>query len=672
MMKLNILILRIRFSKKIEKFKFINLNIYILQNMAHFNIPDFKIQSNNNNIVKKSKHDYTIDDEYPLDIQPKFVKIYLKPHQLKSLRRMKLMENNQINLTKDNVEHNFQNNEIKINTRFGILADKVGSGKSYIILSLISDKKYLDFNIENIYSSQHSLITIKKNIIENELGILYIKSNILVIPHSLLKQWQGYIDNITNINPFYIKTKKNIEEYWDTSVMDNTIDLIVIISTRLRDFYSSKSNYDTKNCLTSYFSRIIYDEADSINISLIPYINSLFTWFMTGSINNLLNPHGSYNYINNPNGWGYKTEKINGVHNTGFIKDFMIHLGHSHKYINTFIVKNNEETVDQLLALPQPIFTDIICKKTQELNILGDILDKNVIELLQMGDMKKAMESLNLEMVDEDNIIKLTNKKLLNELENLQIEREGKIKMNYSSTNSKLEAIQKMDNKINEVQNKIDKIKERIMGSDLDPIMMTEIENPVITPCCNNKFDFESISLWYKEAKDKECPMCRKPLHLNKLIYLVDKSKIKQTNEIIEKSKINEKKKLTYNYEENFKEDNIIYVLKKNIMKRKHKILVFSNSDESFNIITNKMKDLKHKHLKGTSSHIANVLNEFKNSDLNILFMNAKYFGAGLNIENATDIIFYHEMDKDLETQIIGRAQRMGRVGQLNIWKFKY
>jgi SNF2 family DNA or RNA helicase len=107
-------------------------------------------------------------------------------------------------------------------------------------------------------------------------------------------------------------------------------------------------------------------------------------------------------------------------------------------------------------------------------------------------------------------------------------------------------------------------------------------------------------------------------------------------------------------------------------MNRNHKILVFSNSDESFNIITKKMKDLKHKHLKGTSSHIANVINEFKTSDLNLLFMNAKHFGAGLNIENATDIIFYHEMDKDLETQIIGRAQRMGRIGQLNIWRFKY
>jgi hypothetical protein len=611
---------------------------------------------------------YSIDDEYPLDIQPKNVKISLKPHQLRSLRRMKLMENNKFNLIRDNkkVEHNFEESSIEINSRFGILADKVGSGKSYVVLALISDNNFLDFNLVEKTISNNSLISISKTYKESDKNILYIKSNLLIIPHSLFTQWKGYISNITNINTHYIKTKKDVQEYWETGVLDTTINLVLIISTRLRDFCSEKENYDINNELTSYYSRVIFDEVDSINISLIPYISSIFTWLITGSINNLLNPQGSYKYTNNPYGYGYKTEKINGIHNTGFIKDFMSHLDHINSYMKTFYVKNNDITIDQLLALPEPIVNEIICKKPAEFNILNGILDNNVMEYLQMSDMKKAMEALNLEIADEDNIISLTNKKLINELENLQIERDAKSKMNYSTPAAKLEAIQKIDQKIKDVQDKIDKIKERILGSNLDPIMMTEIQNPVITPCCNNKFEFESLTSWYNETKDKECPMCRKPLQLNKLIHLVKKTEDKKE---VKPKKVEKKK---YVYEENEKEDNIIYILKNKILNRNHKLLVFSNSDESFNIITNKMKDLKHKHLKGSSTHIANILNEFKTSDLNILFMNAKYFGAGLNMENATDILFYHEMDKDLETQIIGRAQRMGRVGQLNIWKMRY
>ena len=35
--------------------------------------------------------------------------------------------------------------------------------------------------------------------------------------------------------------------------------------------------------------------------------------------------------------------------------------------------------------------------------------------------------------------------------------------------------------------------------------------------------------------------------------------------------------------------------------------------------------------------------------------------GAGINLQEATDIILYHEMNEDLSTQIIGRANRIGR-----------
>ena len=41
--------------------------------------------------------------------------------------------------------------------------------------------------------------------------------------------------------------------------------------------------------------------------------------------------------------------------------------------------------------------------------------------------------------------------------------------------------------------------------------------------------------------------------------------------------------------------------------------------------------------------------------------MNAQHYGSGLNLQMATDIVIYHEMVKELETQVIGRAQRLGR-----------
>jgi SNF2 family DNA or RNA helicase len=53
---------------------------------------------------------------------------------------------------------------------------------------------------------------------------------------------------------------------------------------------------------------------------------------------------------------------------------------------------------------------------------------------------------------------------------------------------------------------------------------------------------------------------------------------------------------------------------------------------------------------------------------LNMLFVNARSFGSGLNLENTTDIIMFHKLDSELEKQVIGRAQRFGRSEPLNIW----
>ena len=48
--------------------------------------------------------------------------------------------------------------------------------------------------------------------------------------------------------------------------------------------------------------------------------------------------------------------------------------------------------------------------------------------------------------------------------------------------------------------------------------------------------------------------------------------------------------------------------------------------------------------------------------------LNAKYFGAGMNLQMATDIVIYHRFNRELEEQVIGRAQRLGRKTTLNIF----
>ena len=47
--------------------------------------------------------------------------------------------------------------------------------------------------------------------------------------------------------------------------------------------------------------------------------------------------------------------------------------------------------------------------------------------------------------------------------------------------------------------------------------------------------------------------------------------------------------------------------------------------------------------------------------------MNSINSGDGLNLQEATDIILYHNVSTGLETQILGRANRIGRNINLSV-----
>ena len=66
------------------------------------------------------------------------------------------------------------------------------------------------------------------------------------------------------------------------------------------------------------------------------------------------------------------------------------------------------------------------------------------------------------------------------------------------------------------------------------------------------------------------------------------------------------------------------------------------------------------------------LIERFKNNDINVLLLNTEYYGTGLNLQFATDIVLYHRFTKEFEEQIIGRAQRMGRTTKLNVYYLMY
>jgi hypothetical protein len=122
------------------------------------------------------------------------------------------------------------------------------------------------------------------------------------------------------------------------------------------------------------------------------------------------------------------------------------------------------------------------------------------------------------------------------------------------------------------------------------------------------------------------------------------------------------KSKFLNNYIESLKDNN-------------NKIIIFSDYSSVFQHIESICDKYEIKYVdldKGNIKDIDTAVSEYKFGDAKILLSNSTLFGCGMNFENSSDILFVHKMDKDMEQQVIGRAQRMGRKSVLNIIYLEY
>lgn len=112
----------------------------------------------------------------------------------------------------------------------------------------------------------------------------------------------------------------------------------------------------------------------------------------------------------------------------------------------------------------------------------------------------------------------------------------------------------------------------------------------------------------------------------------------------------------------------------------KTKSVIYTKYDESLDKISAHLDDLgiPYDMLKGTAKQLSKIVDRFQ-KDNDILLVNGEEYCAGLNLQFADNLIFMHRftvggtsIDSNIEEQIIGRLQRLGRKTQLNIHYISY
>jgi len=589
--------------------------------------------------------------------QPDKIITKLKPHQLTSLYKAMMMENTGDITYKIKDFHQYSHlffeneniinpeineTEITIKTNIGILGDKVGYGKTLLGLSLIASNKLDNIHINPIYmknfASPHHYnylnITVSNNLIQKKPNI--INSTLVVVPRGpVYVQWEKTILEKTSLKMISITNmnfiKANLPKYDGSNekeIMDffETFDLVLIKNTTLKVLISYYSGCD---CLRSW-KRMMVDEAHDIINNIPTHMNYYYLWLITGTYNDLFTKTGYSHYISG-------------------IKELM-----NRNSIASIIVKNSNDFIKNSFDIPEPNETYYLCKLPTNYHIAKKFINSSVLEKINANDFAGAIRELGGKNETEDNIIELVSRDLRRGLFNLRMElsfiqsqdineEEKELKIN----NIKVK-IEVQENKINELTNRIKDFKENSCA-----ICMDVLQDPVLLEC-THLFCGGCIFNWLNR-NNNNCPNCRKSIgDLNKLTAIVKKA----TNHQNKKDEIYSK------------EDTLLKIIENN---PDGKFLVFTQIDNGFEVFKTKlrMNNISFELLKGTTSHMLNVLERFKNGITKIILLNTQYAGSGIEINYATDVIIFHSMGLDKQ-QAIGRAQRVGRTSKLNIHNLCY
>lgn len=590
--------------------------------------------------------------------QPNDINIFLKPHQLTLLKRCIDMENNTIKLKSfKSVQDNVHEDD-EMTTRLGVIGDRVGSGKSYVILSLI-----LSNDISNCRAGQRDNI-IKSYGMNNVIFKLVqtkkvIKTNLLVIPHNLTNQWTTYISTFSSRIKYLIINKKTITDLLDNKINVEEYDLIMVTSTYYNRFAAFFADKKVK------FQRVFYDEVDNLSIPGCRQLDSRFTWLVTASFGNVLYPRGHSTWDPNlhRNVW-FAT----GIINSGHIKNLLLDMWHNvpRALTKLLVAKNDDKYVERSLVLPSIIKSLIKCKTPQSIRILNGIVDRNIIDALNADDVQSAISFISPTNKDtEENIVKMMISKYNTQISNLNLKLDYVNNMIHENESEKQQEIAKINTKIEELQNKIQMIKNRINENDTCCICFDDVKNKTIANCCQNSFCFRCIHIWI--AKKPMCPFC-KAVMTSQSLFIVDDKSTDSSMQIPEEDPIDENQ-----INDNFDKYKNISILLKN-RQQGSKFLIFSNYDSSFHSIYPILNELgiQYEHLKGNGNVIKCMIERYKTGNVDVLLVNSRHYGSGLNLENTSDIIMFHKFDSEVEKQVIGRAHRMGRSSPLNVWYFLY
>lgn len=591
-----------------------------------------------------------LDETSPRAAQVDGISIRLWPHQLAMFHRCRMLETQKLPLDSFKSLTGIAKDDF-LKTQVGIIGDAVGSGKSYVILALIQST-IASYNA----SENESTVKAYGN---NKVMMCFaekcktIKTNLLVIPHNLVSQWQLYIQNFNKDMKYMLVSKAKHLDNITLRPADDflTYDLIIVTGS----FYPGLAHFITSHSFK--VQRVIYDEIDNISLPNCLPLESRFYWFVTASYGNLLCPRGFTTITGDRTLW-----HADGIRNSGFVKELFMDLYNnlSVDLVKTIIVKNNDDFIKLSITLPEIQTRVIQCQTPRMIHTLDGFVNRDVIQSLNAGDEETALRLINpWHISSESGIIAILIEKLQRESYNMTARIKFTECLQYEDEVEKQNEIARLNVKVREIEAKIEGIHRRIRETDMCCICYDDINTKSIVPCCSNAFCFKCLTVWL--SNHPSCPLCKHSVHPQNVMVIKENA---ETSKRVDTHEANDAQL--------DKQTNLEIIMKSFDSTRK--IIIYSAYETTFQKVAGVLNKLniKFNYLKGNDGQLNAIVNSYKQGDTNVLLANTRHYGSGMNMENTTDIIMFHKIDSMMEKQVIGRAQRYGRTCPLTVWYLLY
>jgi hypothetical protein len=601
--------------------------------------------------------------------QPAWIQTPLFPHQRTSVHAALALEEAKQGLLVSSLPGEPDGGTLFAN--YGILGDRVGSGKSLTALALLKFPPPATQGIEyswrpNTYQDTH--VGLLRRVEATDCSA--VPTALFLMPHAIIGQWEDYVHQDTTLKCHFIKKRKDAEETLATRLHE--YDAVFVSATMWREFEGIPGIRDI------LWSRIFIDEADTIQFAASTTdLRGRFLWLISASWMNLVFSGGAYlnteqtfrpletttpytikriqRYLSNQyiHVGGIRSPVIRKLCGNVALSGYNVGLLNPVLYQATrLLIHNSDEFIERSFEIPDIQHIQYLCLTPPNIQILRSIVSDDIMDRLHAGDAEGALTVLGMQTRTADQIVAAVRETVEKELEQVRRTYEFKKTLEYASEAAKTRALQQYEERMGRLSSRIQAIEDRLKntGQQTCPICYEEVQTPAMTPCCRNLFCFACICEVMRRVVT--CPLCRETIpSVQSLQVLGSHHATPATPQLLTK------------------QEQMRKFLRETPQAR---ILLFSAYDATFSGLEAMLETegVTHATLSGSQARIAKLLKQFAEGRYRVLFLNAKNMGAGLNIAAATHVILFHKMPVETKNQIIGRAVRMGRTEPLTVLHF--